>query len=653
MANPVIQAYLNDTSIPLERREAALRDIENGVPESQVAAAITYKYGNKYAKQASDEITKGIVKGVLTYAQPGNLLQAAPGVASKVGQAIIKTAPPAPESAGIMTEAPATPDVVNPPDILGTAANILTEATLKPIAKGAATAIIGPIMAASRETITGQGLTEPIEIPWIGNINPNTQTPAQLTGLAGDFWLAYQNLVNPVMATTASRGILTQGARSALQSAAKELEYNREASPLSVGVAATIGGTMGMAAQAIGNWVNNKVTTDKMVQAAKKAGIKEGDINYMKSLSTEQKRLMKDYLAVANNKLQSVYDPDVPMPSEVAADKITRMARDLSDKMDEIGSQIGITKQGLLQETMPDEKVLGTVTEIRDDFVKDLAKRYRIKIGDGVLNFEKSPFINSTGDQQLLQQIYDQLDNIQNMGDVVVAKEAISKNIYTSKVKDVLTGSEGVGEGVRQELAKMLPKDLQELDSIFSRLKPLLTDIEKTTGGTSQALKGEARRAGEMITGTNMWNFARRSLGTGNKQYMDLLKDLQDVGTKYGIEGAGELYDDIVMANIAENITKLEPQVKPTGTQAILGAGWSLAKGKPGQAAKELGNMIKNTASAREAADLLLKEPTLSQEIFKKIFSNRVLQQVAQQIEVSMPQTLTRGIMDFSTQPIK
>ena len=415
--------------------------------------------------------------------------------------------------------------------------------------------------------------------------------------------------------------------------------------------AGIVGGVTGAAAQAVSNWVNGIITDKKMVNAAKKAGIKEQDINYMKKLDPDKKRLMAEYLKTAETKAQNAYNPDVLLPSEKAAEQTTRVARELADKMDEVGAQIGAAKEGTLSATGLDKKVVKTVANIKQDYLDDLAAKYRITIDeDGLLNFSKSKFKNSLGDQRVLQQTLNELDNIQNMGDLLVAKDTISSDIYSTRVKDALTGSEGSAEVVRSKLSNVLPKELKELDNMFAELKPLLGDIERTTGGTSQFLKSGARRSGEMITGTNMWNLNRRALGTGNQQYLKLLQSMEKLGQKYGVEGAENLYDNIVMANISENLFKLESQAKPTGTAAILGAATNLWKGNPAQAAKSLGSMITNTQSAAEAAETLLKDPAINAEIMKKIFSNEVIQQLGGQAKASAPQALTREILDFFTQ---
>lgn len=48
MANPIIQNYLNDTSIPKEKRQFAIDELKKGVPEEKIATAISSKYGDVY-----------------------------------------------------------------------------------------------------------------------------------------------------------------------------------------------------------------------------------------------------------------------------------------------------------------------------------------------------------------------------------------------------------------------------------------------------------------------------------------------------------------------------------------------------------------------------------------------------------------------------
>jgi hypothetical protein len=97
------------------------------------------------------------------------------------------------------------------------AANLASEATIKPLAKGGATVSVGALAAGIRGA-QGQAMNEPMNVPWLGNINPNANTALQNVGLAGDVAMAGANLLYPFK--SAAQGFLRGGA----QSASKELE---------------------------------------------------------------------------------------------------------------------------------------------------------------------------------------------------------------------------------------------------------------------------------------------------------------------------------------------------------------------------------------------------------------------------------------------
>lgn len=136
------------------------------------------------------------------------------------------------------------------------AANMASEATIKPIAKGAATVSYGALDAGIKGA-QGQAINKPLNVPWLGNINPNANTPMQNVGLAGDVAMAGANVLNPY--TSMVQG----GLRGAAQSAAKELEYNPNTNFGNVATQAGIGGALGaitspQALEGIGNFLKGR-----------------------------------------------------------------------------------------------------------------------------------------------------------------------------------------------------------------------------------------------------------------------------------------------------------------------------------------------------------------------------------------------------------
>lgn len=138
------------------------------------------------------------------------------------------------------------------------AANLVSESTIKPVAKGAATVSVGAL-ASGIKGAQGQKMDEPMNVPWLGNINPNANTPLQNVGLAGDVALGAANLLSPY------KSMLAGGLRGAGQSAAKELEYNPNPTIGGVATQAGIGGALGaitspQALEGAGNFLKGRAT---------------------------------------------------------------------------------------------------------------------------------------------------------------------------------------------------------------------------------------------------------------------------------------------------------------------------------------------------------------------------------------------------------
>jgi len=642
MANQTIQNYLNDITVPISKRRSIKDALTAGTDEATVIAAITSKYGDKYG--VSD-----ITAGISQVQMPETMKPAGTVEDNRTG--LEKTVEFGGNFLHNLNPVKYVQESMAPAAQL--ASNIVTEGTIKPIVKGALTASAGAVLSPVQNVIPGgKRGDEPMELPWVGNINPNANTPGQNVGLAADVWLSYLNIVAPIRQTVASKGIIRQGMRAGGQAMAKELEYDADTTTGEVLTAGAIGGTVGMAAQAFSNFISGKLSTSKMVKVAKEAGLKKEDIAYIKVKvkTPRQKATMKKFLDAAALKIKegNKYDPKVPMPTEIAADNITIAARELADKMDEMGAGIGDIKSAIYKDVLPEETVIRRTDQITTNYVDDLVNKHNVLMGDkGKLDFTQSDFKNSPGDQKLLQEVYDDLWGISNLKEAYINKNSIAKSIYTGKAQQTLTTSKGIAENVRQQLDELLPQDLKELNKVFSTLKPLLGDIESKYGGGSQYLKGEAYKSGQKISGTNIWNFARRALSTNNKEHLELLLALQEQAKKHGIKGAGTLYDDVVMAHIAENIHNVEALTKPTGTKAILQGAMNLWKGQPVQAAKQLGQVVSNSQTASEAAEALLKDPKISAEIIRKIFSLPLMQQLGSHIKSSTPQSVTQEFMQM------
>lgn len=55
MPNPIIQNYLNDSSIPMEKKKNAINDINSGVPDGDIVSKITANYGDIYTPKSRQD----------------------------------------------------------------------------------------------------------------------------------------------------------------------------------------------------------------------------------------------------------------------------------------------------------------------------------------------------------------------------------------------------------------------------------------------------------------------------------------------------------------------------------------------------------------------------------------------------------------------
>lgn len=223
------------------------------------------------------------------------------------------------------------------PKNIDTAAQFVTESTVKPIAKGAATVSIGSAKSLyDRLNAIAQGKSDaeidkeaskPLNLPFVGQVNPNANTPMQNVGLAADVGSGYMNMMTPYQSLRGAIG------RGALQSGAKEMEYNPNATPLSIGANAAVGGAISGISYGVPKfWDKAKKKLAEMRGQA--AGLKSDTIKTLEDAKTGDQAV--DMLGDANAAKLNPANYDDPMQQvgqkklKPAVEKVIQQNKQLS-----------------------------------------------------------------------------------------------------------------------------------------------------------------------------------------------------------------------------------------------------------------------------------------------------------------------------------
>lgn len=522
MANPILLKYFKDSSVPEEKRKAALEKLKSGaVSEGTLLEAVKKGYAQK-----------GIALGSAT-------IQSSPGSEPGFGERLA-------------TNVKRAFDPTDPQGYFQSAFVPAAEATVGPVGRTVAAPIVGAYKA-GEQAITGQGQAEPVNVPLLGNINPYRadetgevsagETAKNLAGMVIESGATLASVANPAMGV--GRAAVTGSAIGA------GAEMQRpESTAGSIAFAGAVGGAAGAVFQKL---LGAKAPADSkaIMEEAKSYGINPSHYNMALHLSPEEKIIQKQFLETA---IESAVDSKVKSPTQlVADDNLVTGLRKLQDITKGKGRQIGEIKGDTIRTATSAANDITPIVTTFESKLKDKGVQFT-KEG---LDFTKSSFAGSPGDEKLLGEIWsevsskklsdsrittlvDQIDNLTKIGKVA------GKDIGAAKAFVV-----DVRASLKDVLHEKNPT-LKELDSVFSEIKRIVTSGKKATKSTVPALEIKD------ISGENAWNFLRKSTGSGSRQNLSLLKKIEEVGTKYKVPELQGLEKLSQMARAAEDVIQLD-----------------------------------------------------------------------------------------------
>ncbi len=280
--------------------------------------------------------------------------------------------------------------------------------TAKPVLKGAAMSTIGPAIAGTRGLSNEKDITKPIDVPGLGNINPNTSV-ANTVGTAADLG----SLLIP------NSGVLKAGIRGLVQGASKDLQDNPKSD-----ISSTLmrGGTEGIVNAILTPLLHfslGKVTNEGLGQKGLKMGVPEQYLHELDKLDPAQKKSAVDLIKVGIGKLHNMINGETPF--EHAGQPINDFIEKANVLKSQLGETLGAAKDNL-------SNVKADTAPVKNAFGKVL-KKLNITVGPkNTLNFEGSD-ISGTGADNILQDIYKKIAPYKQMN--ARDLEAITSQIDT------------------------------------------------------------------------------------------------------------------------------------------------------------------------------------------------------------------------------
>lgn len=568
MPSAIIESYLKDPSIDAAKKQNMATKLDSGEwKEADLEAKISSKYGNKYGS-----------------AFPKVAPQPQKQKEYDWGGEFMKNLNPA-----TYYEKAFAPAV-------SLTANMATD-SVKPLVKGAAMASAGGIMSSNQALgaqMAGKSAQEieaerrrPIDLPWVGNINPAT-SPLATVGTAVNFGSTAANFAVPF------KGVGQAALRGAVQGAAQDWENNPNSNVIStLGNAATGALVGGIAQKLFGG------TKIKAERQAEKLGIAPDIIQRTKSLSPEENALQNKFFNLS--KAKSI-DPDnaVSATESVAAD-LTSGLQKLYNFRQQAGKKIGSIKSNAIN-TVSNNQIKLPIADARKSFLSDLADKGVTVSKNGTLNFKGSVYEGSAGDQSILKAIWNMVKKKDGITEkeALLFRERLQGDLYRGTgINRTISSAEGIAQNFERNLTKKVHQNntqLKNLDELFSDLSTIVEGGKKATSGTNPLIEKEA------ISGSNAWNLIRKSMGAGNKHHIKILQKIEEAGQKYGIPELKNIVRNRRLAQTADDIFSIDASTMPTSLSGrIVDAGKSMMQGRPVDSGVSL---------LKAGADYLKKSPT-------------------------------------------
>lgn len=449
-------------------------------------------------------------------------------------------------------------------DVAGEMASGAVEYGAKPLVKGGLMASAGPLIAGSKQAFTGKGIEDEINVPGIGNINPNTSVENTL-GTAADFAGAAVNLSTAGSASP----LLTAGrvaAGSALQGGGKAAQEGKTDEIVSRGLTeGAIGGlTAGVLSKVMGKFnpkTQKEIDTklqENLKKGALKSGLKENYVNALTGLDDGQKQIALEYLDQGMRKIKDpinetgVYDK--------AGEEINLFYEQAKEGVDELGKQLGKLKStldGKMADTAP---LTQKLAEFQKNYnIKINSKGKLTNVGDvgsktsifqKFIDFSQNPNVNwFTGKKVNARD----LESLTSEIDALIGTYT-TKGINTSNPKvRILTEMK---EALNQAIGETVP-EFAAANKAFATAKTNLGTMESV--GRLNAGKEELFNGGTML---------RRSLGNAADKPNEAIEAIGRLAENLGIEPPTDLKTKAFLADLVERYTgSAQPQSLAGGVE--------------------------------------------------------------------------------------
>lgn len=543
-------------------------------------------------------------------------------------------------------------------------ADFLSNGILKPIVRVpfmGATGVSEDIAAATQPNWTASDAAAPVNLPWLGDVNPNSGTlnsdgtlntfkgVQRMGATGGEGVVAAANLVNPT--GNVGTNILRAGAQGALHEAQNP---NSTAGSIAAsgGVSAATAAILGPVLNKVfGNNIWSGEAPDFASTVAKvgaKAGLNPTDIKNLTNMAPEDAVTQAKFIQMAQDNAENADNPtQYKRPMAALADQVVTGMKQLMNIKNAAGAAIGATKEGVMTGT--DIPIDPTQLEsLKNSFTSDIqGPNTRVNLTpDGNLDFKGSTIEGLSGDEKILSLAWNKLKNASTLDDLMAAKDTIANHLNFNKAQGNVTAAESAVKnlvygsdpnGSIRGIVNNASPELGELNDTFSKLSDAAQDFSKKT-------KVNLSQGSDTIPNSgNTWNILRRSLGNTNQSNADVVASLENLGNKYNIPELQNLQKNTWMAQRAEDLVGTDNLSKPTSFGGILGkagqavkTGKAILGGNPLEMAGAAHDLLSSNPDQLATFEKLLSGPK-TPSVVKAISQLPIMQLLGNQVKSTIP----------------
>lgn len=282
--------------------------------------------------------------------------------------------------------------------------------------------------------------------------------------------------------------------------------------------------------------------TDKVAKEAIRQGFDDADIAVIRSMSSKDILKAREMYTLADK--ASKNRRVIERPFDMVGESVLKPARVISKRLRAESRKLDDIAKGLKGEEV-------NFTKISNRAQNDLAEA-GISVGDEGLVFEGSVLEGLGGNERIVRNVYNRIQNADDAFDLHRVKRYIDSNVEYGKRTEGLVGDASrLLKGWRHEIDAILDKQFKE----YNRVNTVLSDTINQLDDLHAAF-GKKLNVSDPLAGIRAGQVSSRILtnSPNRGEVIRTINNLQKSAKKYGYKSEEDVINQIIFADILEDV---------------------------------------------------------------------------------------------------